>query len=183
MTETTVNIKDANGNTLQMLALLDNGVYTLVNNSRTYRQQKVEEGKFFAAEYTVALENGQGFNLLLTTGALPSPIFDFLVSVLADTTFQLYEDTDSSGGSAVEIVNLNRVVGGLPQNSTFTLNPTIVTDGTLIVDRSIGAGKDYISTQETSGAIFLLKPNSKYLFKLLSTANGNKVQFNLNIIE
>lgn len=183
--ETTIILKDAAGVDRTFRAFLnDDGKYSLISISQNTGEQKIAEGKFFSAEYTLPLENGQGFDLILFT-APDAAAFDFDVSALADTTFQMYEDCVESGdGANVEIVNINRVIGGLPANFTLKSNPTTITDdGTLIVDRNIGTSKDYIATQETSGARFLLKPNSKYLFRLTSLSNSNKVQFVINLIE
>ena len=183
--ETTTIIKDGNGVSRAMKAF-DNGdsSYSLVAISKTLSEIKMEEGKYFSAEYNLAMENLEAYELILET-APASALFDFKVAVLANSTFQMYEGcTESGDGTAVEIVNINRVVGGVPTGFTMKVDPTTVSaDGTLIVDRTIGTGKDYIATQESSGAFFLLKPSTKYLFRLTSLSNSNKIQFVINLIE
>lgn len=132
-------------------------------------------GKTFLSGYGwQSVGTGVSKYYLFETNSDKTAHLTFKVDVTGDCTFQFFEDPTWSGaigGVSVPPTNRNRVAP-LTTDVIVKFDPNApTTTGTLLVGARIGEGKA-VSAETGSRQEFILKPNSKYLFKFTSNANS-----------
>jgi len=86
----------------------------------------------------------------------------------------MYEDTTTSAdGTAITPTNRNRNSANTP-GAVATHTPTITGVGTLLLSSRLGSGKNS-GGESRDISEFILKRNTKYLFRITSRAAGNEL--------
>ena len=139
-----------------------------------YDHHEIHSGSSFTTSYVADIGNGANLDLLIVTpDSLAYAHWFYEIDVEAEASLLLYEAVTATAGAAIVAYNRNRV--GTPDAATVvvTSTPTSITEGTTILrSRHIGSGKT------TGGGSrgqheFILKPNTKYLFRLTNATTGN----------
>ena len=141
----------------------------------SYEHHEIHEGSLFYAEFVDAtmVDTNKLELIIVTPDTTRHAHMFFGVSVTGASTTQIYQDvTTSADGTAVTRKNRH---GNSSNTATVvvTHTPTITNDGALFQTKYCGAtgkfsadGEDQRSENE-----WLLKQNTKYLFRLTADAN------------
>ena len=151
----------------------------------SYEHHEIHSGSSFTTSYIADIANGANLDLLVVTPdstAYAHLVYE--VDVEKETQLMIYEAVTATAGDAVVAYNRNRV--GTPDAATVvvTSTPTGITEGTTILrSRHMGSGKT-IGGGDRGTHEFVLKPNTKYLFRLTnSTTSDNYMSVTLNWYE
>lgn len=137
---------------------------------------EIHQGDAFRFTDSVTIGSGSSQDYMITT---PNTTNWAHMTMMADgtaiTSFFLYEATDKNGTTLQTVFNANR-------NSASAATTTIrkgtsggTTDGTLIAQYSSGTSSGNSKTSSTVDHRdeFILKQNTKYIFRITSGTNGN----------
>ncbi len=146
-----------------------------------YPHHEVHAGKFYRSGMNYTLANGEVATFSITTPNTTEWChITWELTATADGTFTLLEDVTSfAGGAAVTPINHNR--NSLTASTMTCLrgmtgaNLITPTGGTTILNAVLGTGKGS-STQRGVGEEFILKQNSKYLFRYTNGTSANIIQ-------
>lgn len=154
----------------------------------TYAHHEVHSGSFFRSGMNYTLANGDIATFGLTTPNTTKWLhITWELNASADGTFVLLEDVTSfSGGASVTPLNHNR-------NSTTTsgatcirgmtgVSPITPTGGTTILSAVLSTGKGQ-SVARGVEEEYILKQNSKYLFRYTNGTSANVIQLALKWYE
>lgn len=168
--------KDDDGNPANLHAdVVNNSLITI-----ELPHHKIHEGKHFYAYKTASITNGQVLTLALTIPVTTQHLHCFMeFDIAIACTIDVLEDVTSfSGGVAFTILNNRRDA----QNIRTSIATCLVghtgsdlitpTGGSEIYAQSLGAGNRSGGTLGHNAEI-ILKPNSKYLFRV---TNGTTTQ-------
>ena len=147
----------------------------------TYEHHEVHAGKFFRSGMNYALGNGE-----VATFAIVTPNTTTWAHVVweltttSDGAFAVLEDVTSfTGGAAVTPLNHNR---NSQTASTMTCTRGMTgadliapTGGTTILSASLATGKGVVVARG-AGEEFILKQNSKYLFRYTNGTSANTIR-------
>jgi hypothetical protein len=147
---------------------------------------EIHEGDSFTYQDVITLASAATQDYLLTVANTTKwPHFVFEVEGTFGITVELYEGADRTGTSAQSIINRNR-------NSATTAGMTVhkgtsggTTDGTRIQWAASGSGA---AAGRLAGALrevseMLLDQNVKYIFRVTSDANSNRIAVKLDWYE
>jgi hypothetical protein len=169
---------------------LDNAKDNLTNAITTidYPHHEVHAGSFYRSGMNYTLSNGQVATLAFTTpNTAKWAHITWELNTTADGTFTLLEDVTSfAGGAAVTPMNHNR-------NSATASTMTILrgmtgadlitpTGGTTILNATLSTGKGS-SVERGLSEEWILKQNSKYLFRYTNGTSANVIQLILEWYE
>ena len=139
-----------------------------------YEHHEIHSGSSFTTSYVADIGNGANLDLLIETPAgTKYAHFFYEVDVKAEAALLIYEAVTATAGDAVVAYNRNRV--GTPTAATVvvTSTPTSITEGTTIIrSKHMGSGKT-VGGGDRGSHEFVLKPSTKYLFRLTNATTGN----------
>ena len=139
-----------------------------------YEHHEIHSGSSFTTSYVADIGNGANLDLLIETPAgTKYAHFVYEVDVEAEAALLIYEAVTATAGDAVVAYNRNRV--GTPTAATVvvTSTPTSITEGTTIIrSKHMGSGKT-VGGGDRGSHEFVLKPSTKYLFRLTNATTGN----------
>lgn len=149
----------------------------VISSSHRY----IHDGEVFRYHDSVTLGSGSSQDYLFTTpDSFPYAHLIFQMDGTAVTSFYLYEATDKTGTTLQTIFNANR---NSANSSVMTLHKGIsggTTDGTMLVNYSAGtsSGGGGGGSSKTPAAFnydaeWILKRNTKYIFRATSGTAGN----------
>lgn len=150
-----------------------------------FAHHQIHAGESFVFTYTDGdLDVGENINLLLVTPNTTEWIhMIFVVSGIGQTNISFYEDVGFTGGSSLAAFNNNRnSLSGSTMN--IFLDPTGGSGSGTLIFSEIG-GSDSVgivsgASSNTGERIeFILKQNTKYLFKVNSGTANNRVAVEL----
>jgi hypothetical protein len=158
--------------------------------------KNIHDGKgFLAFNNNSSLASGSSINIYLETSAVagssPHLTIDTSGSDVYDFEFLEGPTVTSATGTSTEIFNKNRQSGNtstVKDNEAIPASNKISTDVTVTADGKI-ISRDTISTGSKQGGLihfnreFILKTSTKYVFRLTSRANSNRVHMNLDWYE
>ena len=154
---------------------------THVLTTITYPHHEAHAGRFYRTGMNYTLANGNVATFGLITPNSSRWIHTvWELTATADGTFEIIEDVTSfSGGAATTPLNHNRN----SSNTSITtctkgmtgVDPITPTGGTTIVSKTLSTGKGVI-TDRGSGEEFILKQNSKYLFRYTNGTSANVIK-------
>lgn len=151
----------------------------------SHEHHKLHSGSSFTTSYIADITNGTDLDMLIVTpDSLAYCHFSYELDVESESQLLIYEDVTATAGDAVVAYNRNRV--GTPADATVvvTSTPTGITEGsTIIKSRHLGSGKQ-IGGADRGSHKFVLKPNTKYLFRVInSTTSNNHMSVTFNWYE
>jgi hypothetical protein len=172
-------IADVNSNN-ELLTSADITTYNIDSTTGTLititsQESNVREGARFKVNDPVTLgDNDIREWLIITQDSDTWAHVNFNIDGDLAGKAQLFENTNSSGGTPLVISNRNRNSSNI-SSLTVTHTPTIISDGTPGPDEFFGGGK-FISTNsiETISPV-ILKRNTKYLLRITSEAAANRI--------
>ena len=186
------SVEEFNGSTLAPLGLTLSPSFALATdhydeNTRALTgidisHNKLHEGDHYYFDFTSgALNSTDTYELLVVTPNTTKwshLLFD--IQSPLGITFEIFEGTDSTGGTSITAFNNNRNSVNT-SGMTITHTPVITTAGTLIKSRKAGTST---AAFRTSGLIrddneFIAKQNTKYLIRITSNVNSNYVSGSL----
>jgi hypothetical protein len=166
------------GDRLKVDALLSTGGATQTIIDLVH--QRCHEGRYFTHSSThLNIADDASIDHLVVTSAT-APHMAFAVSVMADFTLTLYEDTvTSADGAAAYAFNNNR--NSAVANTTLIYEaPTVTSIGTKLAETLLPAGKGGNAIGGTDGAPvrtgteIILKSNTKYLFRVTNKSGQTR---------
>lgn len=127
-----------------------------------------------------------------TVDMIVNPVVDTIINIdslivdsdITNLTYEIYEDTAATGGTAIEnLLNIDRVVGDT--DLTININPTVSNVGTKIFSgNSFGVANSSrinIIKDITLNKYLSLAPTKKYLFRFTNNMVGaGKLYFTLS---
>ena len=141
----------------------------------SYEHHEIHSGSSFTASYQVEAANGANADILIVTpDSTKEAHFFYEVDVEAEAQLYIYE-APTATAAANPIVAYNRNRTGTPDAATVVLThtPTSITEGTTVIrSHHFGAGKSF-GGGERSSHEFVLKLNTKYLFRLTNLTTGD----------
>lgn len=149
---------------------------------------KIHEGKLFNFNYTASVNNAANADLLLRVGAKPLHL-SFSAEMVGQYTLTIYEaPTTSANGTAITIVNNNRLSANLPL-SAVGYTPTVSVVGTSIWSK-LGAGgtttptRTQVQTGVRQDEELILLPNTNYLIRMNNSSTATQtVSLNFDFYE
>jgi len=153
-----------------------------------HAHHEVHEGHYFRSGLAYTLANGNVATFgIITPLSKTWPHMTWTLTATADGAFDLLEDVTSfSGGAAVIPLNHNRnsindskLICTKGMTGVDLITPT---GGTTILSASLGTGKGS-AIERDNGEEFILKENSKYLFRYTNGTSANIIQFVLQWYE
>jgi hypothetical protein len=162
--------------------------YTFAIETIDYAHHEVHDGDYFRSGMNFTLSNGHVATFGFTTpNTTKWAHLTFDLDTTADGTFALLEDVTSfAGGAAVTPLNHNR--NSLAASTVTCLRGMTGADlitptgGTTILSATLATGKGAVETR-SSGAEFIMKQNSKYLFRYTNGTSANVIQLKLEWYE
>ena len=151
-----------------------------------YFHAEMHKGRHFYYTETVTLASAADRELLITTPDSDRQLhFEFSITGKYITTIDFYEGSSLTGGTALTIFN-NLRGSTLVSGATLTHTPAGTGDGTKIFTQAFGDGTNPL--QAVGGAAqqddeIILKKNTKYLLRVTSGTNSNRVNINLKWYE
>jgi hypothetical protein len=153
-----------------------------------YAHHEIHSGSYFRSGMNYSLANGEVATFGLVTPNTTKWLhmtWDLVAS--ADGTFALLEDVTSfAGGASVTPINHNRnsaTVSTATCTKGMTGSDLITpTGGTQILGATLSTGKGSVVSRGTTGE-FILKQNSKYLFRYTNGTSANIVSLILEWYE
>lgn len=140
--------------------------------------EHIHAGEDFYYDDNITLANGASQDYLLTTGIKHAHlVFDF--DFLFVTQIQIFEASDKTGTTPQTIVNRNRNSATTPLNTVHKGTSGGTTDGTRIrnykAGLSTGSGANKIQSGGGMSGRFetILKPSTKYIFRITSSTDAN----------
>ena len=133
-----------------------------------YSHHKIHEGQFFSAgEIAQSIASAGTLTYGIQTGSKTVHITPAYISTSADKmTFQVYEDSTYTGGTAVTAINRNRNFTNAP-TMTGVKAPTVTVNGTLIsqdyLAGATGVGQTRAGQIANTDNEIIFKPNTKYV--------------------
>ena len=161
---------------------------THVLTTISYAHHETHSGNFYRTAMNFTLGNGNVCALsFITPNSTKWCHMTWELSDTADGTFDLLEDVTSfAGGVATVPVNKNRnsrsASGAVCTRGMTGADPITPTGGTAILDIALATGKGNTASR-TDNAEYILKQNSKYLFRYTNGANANVVHLILHWYE
>lgn len=154
----------------------------------TYPHHEIHDGsRYFYAELITLGNSGTREILITTTDTAKHGHFTMEISANKETVVRLFEDSDSTGGTALTPRNRNR---NYPDAATISLahTPTVTTDGTLLIIEQFGEATGPATSKAggtTSGGRLelVLKQNTKYLLRITSASDTNDINIILDWYE
>lgn len=153
-----------------------------------YRHHEVHDGRYFRSGMNFSLSNGDIATLgFVTPNTSVWCHVMWELTATADGTFNLLEDVTSfSGGASVGALNHNRnssVTSAMTLTRGMTGSDLITpTGGSVILSAVLGTGKGAI-VGGSVGEEFILKQNSKYLFRYTNGTSANIIRLSLEWYE
>ena len=147
----------------------------------THTHHEVHAGSYYRSGMNFTLANGNVSTFGLITPNTKELHITWTLDASADGTFTVLEDVTSfSGGASVTPLNHNRN-SSKPSGAVCTRGMTssdliTPTGGTTILNAVLSTGKGNAVSRD-SGAEFILKCNSKYLFRYTNGTSNNIIQF------
>lgn len=141
----------------------------------------IHEGKAFVyPNYDNDIDIASPKYFRIVTGANKEVHFDFSCTLLAAGTISLAESPTTSGNGtnvSAAIINLNRRSSNTPEVTIFE-DPTVTGQGIQIglwrIGTAGGFANSSVGGQGSNRQEYILKPNTVYLFKILTTADNNQ---------
>jgi hypothetical protein len=146
-----------------------------------YPHHEAHAGSFYRGGMNFTLANGEVATLgIVTPNTTKWAHMVWSLSATADGTFTVLEDVTSfSGGAAFTPLNHNRNslnASGLTCTRGMTGADLITpTGGSVILNAVLGTGKGSVIDRSV-GQEFILKQNSKYLFRYTNGTSANIIQ-------
>lgn len=162
----------------------DGTLYDVVEWRKTFTpgpHYRIHQGEAFSAYHNNGnLASGSYINVEMRTGDIPPHII-MDVSGKFDYDLDILEEPTSSGGNLLDSYNRSRY-NTLTPGTTLLSDSTITNDGTIIFSDFMSQG------QKSGGSLsfhdeWILKPSTKYIFRLTSRDNSNRVHINLTWYE
>jgi len=138
---------------------------------------KLHQGYYYTYSAQATLNSGEIREILIVTGEYDT---HFINNIRGTSEFNvtLYEDSIiSSNGILQTTVNRNRP---RPKNSTnnIYITPTITNLGFKLLEAHGGNGQKTGGETRTENE-FILKPNSKYVLRIVSESANNDISYNI----
>jgi len=149
-----------------------------------YEHHEIHSGSSFTASYKADIGNGANLDLLIVTPDTTKwTHLTYDIDVEAETDIMFYEAPTATAGDAVVAYNRDRN-SATTATTTVTSTPTSITPGTTIIrSYHLGSGRD-TGGGERGTHEFVLKQNTKYLFRLTNaTTNNNYMAVKLDWYE
>jgi len=166
----------------------DSSTHNIISLDQAHHE--AHDGELFSySGYDLDLDSGETIEVVLVT---PNTDIEqhilYTVGGALQTVVQAYEGCTHTIGSTYEAYNHNR-----RSSNTTTLTLAAVatdgSDGTLIYSTGFGTATGVGATRVTGGGSargdneWILKKNTKYLFRITSQTDNNSVNFNLSWYE
>jgi len=164
--------------------------------TRTSVHDNIHQDKAFTAYLNDgALDSGSAINVYLetsaTSGECPHIIFDIHGSDSFD--FEVLENptVTSNTGSQTDVINKNRQGSNtskvfdnstLPVEGKVSSNVTVTADGTVLLEDFVALGHK-IGGEVGFDREFILKPSTKYVFRMTSRGTNIRAHINLDWYE
>ena len=168
-------IKGLTSDTTAQVPRIDATTHTL--QTIDYAHHKINEGNHFKVGYQdTSMATGDTITLLFVTPDTTRwAHWTLIAHATGAVIVEVYEDTDSTGGTAVGVKNRNRNVSG--GNTTLVYHtPTVTTDGTKIIEKWVGSEgfKEDVGGDSRGNSELILKQNTKYLIRLTAVSDSIK---------
>lgn len=163
-------------------------IMTLIRSVISLYEQKVIEGRAYIISSFRTLNNNEIVNLTITAPIAPPETIGLSFDVdpgdqLLIEIFQPAILNVTPGGTILTLINTNQASGNVA-NTVIRENPTIDSDGSLILDSLLGAGrKNSTVGQGVINVVTLLAAGGTTLVRLTSGSASNTVNFILGVIE
>ena len=146
-----------------------NGAFCSIDTAH----HRVHEGKSFTVSHKADVANGANFDFLIVTpNTTKRAHMTVELDVEAETDMLLYEAVTATAGTALTAYNRDRNSASTATVSV-THTPTGITEGTTIIrTHHLGSGKSYGGGERQTHE-FILKQNTKYLFRLTNATGSN----------
>lgn len=147
---------------------------------------KVHAGQEYRYSDAITLANAATQDYLITTPAGPTQIhFAPQADGSAVTTFTLFEGSDKTGTTLQPTFNSNRPSANTTGLTIRKGTSGGTTDGTAIQTYSGGSASNQSqsSTQSPARQEWVLKPSTKYIWRVLSGTDGNKINIGFSWYE
>lgn len=137
------------------------------NRERGARQATFD-GECIIGSVGFSLGTGTSEDIYLETGGVKVVVSGFtLDSSSGDFTLELYEGSEATGGTAIQLMNTNRNSSFIPTIVALSTGPTISELGTLIFSEQFAG--DNSQNRLTSFYLdipVILKPNTGYIYRI-----------------
>ena len=158
----------------------------------TYEDDYTVRGNAFKRNNVVDLAGSTTINFLIDLSAVPLTDGVFVLPVAIQSSeeevqFRLYEDTDYSGGTPVQLYNVNRLMAD-SYNLVVTSASTGTDKGTLIRTHAAFGSSTGAAAQNfgTGGGleITILNPSKNYLIELENLGTGTtRLEYDATVFE
>lgn len=143
------------------------------------RREEIERcinGQYFTAScYDDNVDTGTPYYVAIKTGAKTVYISNSL-SCFGQTKIEFYEGATTSAGSSKTVFNRNRN-SAVASLTTYTEGVTVSAEGTLIAELLVpgASGNQKTGSGAKENVIWILKPNTEYLIKLIAKSNNTVI--------
>lgn len=140
----------------------------------------VHEGLAYVASGGATLALSAVKDILIATPNDAENLVHLLIQVRGsgESNVLFYEAPTTSVGTPVTPRNRNRNASDTTAVTVLD-TPTVTAVGTLLLEEHFGSGRQTGGETRSEGE-FVLKPNTKYLIRITSEANGNDISWHLH---
>jgi hypothetical protein len=162
---------------------LDVGTHVL--STIEYEHHEIHAGSSFTCDYKRDVANGANLDVILTTPDTTKWLhLTWEVDCELEADINIYEGAVTGTGTTITVYNRDRN-SAVTSSTLVQLTPVAVTTGTTIIrGYHVGTGKSSGATGVRATHEFILKQNTKYLFRFTNaTTSDNWVALKLDWYE
>jgi len=164
------------GDGVHYYLVCDNDGFLKTQQAMTRLNRAIKDGKYYAiSDYDADVDTAAPkYWMVVTPNSTTRVKISATLSASGAGIMQLYEaPTVTDNGSALTIVNLNRVSASTSTATAFS-DPTVTDDGTLLLTYMIPAGgvPKAVGSSVRQDTEVILKANTKYVFKFTPDADN-----------